>query len=411
MPRRPQRPGLLLPVILLAAGCAAARPAALAPGRTPFPADRLLRAGTPAEAGLDAARLEQVGGVIEAAIADSTIPGAVVLVARGGIVVLHRAWGMRSLVPVSEPMTRDTIFDLASCTKPLATAPSVMKLVEAGRVRLQDPVARYLPGFEAEGKGAITVAQLLTHTSGLAAYAPVDSIAARWGRPTVEGVWEWITTHPPVDEPGSRFRYSDLNYVTLARLVERVSGRPLDRFAAEELYGPLGMTDTGLFPGPERRARTAPTEVLAEGVLRGVVHDPLARLQGGVGGSAGLFSTASDLAVYLQMLLNGGVYGGVRIFSPLTVRAMTTPREQGRGYGFDIASAYASIRGDLLGPASFGHSGYTGTSIWIDPDEDLFIILLTNRVHPKDVGSVVALRAMVSNVVAASIIGPPPAPR
>jgi CubicO group peptidase (beta-lactamase class C family) len=402
----------LLPLLLgLAAGCAAARPAALAPGRTPFPADRVLRTGTPADAGLDAARLERVGGVIEAAIADSTIPGAVVLVARGGIVVLHRAWGMRALVPTREAMTRDTVFDMASCTKPMATAPSVMKLVEAGRVRLEDPVARYLPEFEAAGKGSIRVAQLLTHTSGLAAYAPVDSIAARWGRPAREGVWDWIASHPPVDEPGSGFRYSDLNYVTLARLVERASGRALEVFAAEELYGPLGMTDTGFFPGPERLARTAPTEVLPEGVLRGVVHDPLARLQGGVGGSAGLFSTASDLAVYLQMLLNGGVYGGVRVFSPLTVRAMTTPREQGRGFGFDIASAYASIRGDLLGPASFGHSGYTGTSIWVDPQEDLFIILLTNRVHPKDVGSVVALRAMVSNVVAASIVGPPPAPR
>ncbi len=409
MPRRALPPALLPLLLVLATGCAAARPATRPPGT--WPTDRVLQAGPPARAGMDATRLERVGEVIAAAIADSTIPGAVVLVARGGIVVLHRAWGMRALVPAVEPMTRDTVFDLASCTKPVATAASVMKLVEAGRVRLEDPVASYLPEFEAAGKGSIRVAQLLTHTSGLAAYAPVDSIAARWGRPTVEGVWEWITTHPPVDEPGSRFRYSDLNYVTLARLVERVSGRPLDRFSAEEFYGPLGMTDTGFFPGPEQRDRTAPTEVLPEGVLRGVVHDPLARLQGGVGGSAGLFSTASDLAVFLQMLLNGGIYGGVRVFSPLTVRAMTTPRERGRGYGFDISSVYASIRGDLLGPASFGHSGYTGTSLWVDPEEDLFVILLTNRVHPRDVGSVVALRAVLSNVVAAAIVGPPPAPR
>ncbi len=370
--------------------------------------DRVLRPAAAAEAGMDAARLEGVGPVIEAAIADSTIPGAVLLVARGGRVVLHQAWGMRSLVPVTEPMTVDTIFDMASCTKPLATAAGVMKLVERGQVRLQDPVARYLPEFAAEGKGSIRVAQLLTHTSGLAPYAPVDSLARRWERPTLEGVWDWIVVHPPLDEPDSRFRYSDLNYVTLARLVERVAGQNLDRFVREEIYRPLGMRDSGFFPTPTQRARVAPTEVLPDGVLRGEVHDPLARLQGGIGGSAGLFSTARDVAIFLQMLLNGGVYDGVRVFSPLTVRAMTTPHDRGRGYGFDVHSAYASIRGDLLGPDSYGHSGYTGTSVWVDPEQDLLIVLLTNRVHPDDVGSVVALRALVSNVVAAAIVEPPP---
>ena len=380
---------ILLPVVT--AGCAGSRTALT------------LRSGSPGSVGIDAVRLSRVDRVIEDAIADSTIPGAVLMVIRSGKIVHQKAYGWRSLEPDRERMTTDTIFDLASMTKPVATASSVMKLVESGTIRLQDRVGVHMPEFATEGKGSITVAQLLTHTSCLAPYAPVDSLQRLWGRPTLEGVWRWIVDHPPGEEPGSRFIYSDLNYVTLAHLVRRVSGRTLDVFADEEIYAPLGMSDTGFFPPPGSMGRVAPTERLEEGVLRGEVHDPLARLQGGVGGSAGLFSTAGDLGVFAQMLLNGGEYGGVRTFAPLTVRAMTTPQIMGRGYGFDLHSPYASIRGDLLGPNSFGHSGYTGTSIWIDPDRELAIILLTNRVHPTDTTSVVSLRSRVSNVVAASI--------
>ncbi len=381
-------------------------------GGTALGQDRVLRPGTPEEAGMDAARLAHVDRVIETAIDSGITPGAVLLVARGGLVVHRKAYGRRAVVPSEEPMTLDTIFDMASVTKPAATAASVMKLVERGSVRLQDRVAAYLPEFGQAGKEGIRVAQLLTHTSGLAPYAPVDSLARRFGRPSRSGVWTWITESEPMDEPGSRFRYSDLNYATLVRLVERVDGRPLEVFAHEELYGPLGMDDTAFFPPPEEAGRIAPTEVLEEeGVLRGIVHDPLARYQGGVGGSAGLFSTADDMAVLLQMLLNGGVYDGQRVFGPLTVRAMTTPQERGRGYGFDVSSPYANVRGDLLGPSSFGHTGYTGPSVWVDPEQELLIVLMTNRVHPEDVTSVVPLRSKVSNVVAASITGPVPVPR
>lgn len=398
----------LLPVLLtvLLAACSASFRVS-----GPGPLPRVLREGSARSVGMDPQRLRVVDSVIETAIAEGTIPGAVLLVARSGVIVYQRAYGLRAVVPSSEPMTLDTIFDLASLSKPLSSAASVMKLVEAGKIRLQDPVSVYLPEFERNGKGSIRVAQLLTHTSGLAPYAPVDSIASMYGRPTVEGVWKWIVDHPPRYEPGERFLYSDLNYVTLARLVHQVSGMPLNEFAEKMIYGPLGMRDTAFFPPPEARARIAPTEQLQDRVLRGEVHDPLARLQGGVGGSAGLFSTARDVAVFGQMLLNGGTYDGVRIFAPLTVRAMTTAREMGRGYGFDVASPYANLRGDLLGPDSFGHTGYTGTSLWIDRAEELIVVLMTNRVHPTDTTSVVPLRSKVSNVMAASIIAPPPGRR
>jgi CubicO group peptidase (beta-lactamase class C family) len=308
-------------------------------------------------------------------------------------------------------MSFDTIFDLASMTKPLATAAAVMRLVEQGMVRLEDRVAVYLPEFAGGGKGGIRVSQLLTHTSGLPPGVPVRTLRTRYGAFSPEAVWWWICAHEPEVEPGELFIYSDVNYHTLARLVSRVSGLTLHEFTRRELYGPLGMTDTGFFPDGSRLARVAPTERVAEGMLRGEVHDPMSRLVGGEGGSAGLFSTASDIARFCQMLLNGGSYDGVRIFSPLTIRAMSADRVMGRGFGFDVSSPYANIRGDLLGPDSFGHSGYTGTSVWLDPEQDLFVILLTNRVHPDDRGSVVPLRSKVSNVVAAAIIAPPPGRR
>ncbi|MFO7769389.1 MAG: serine hydrolase domain-containing protein, partial [bacterium] len=230
------------------------------PGGTASAQDEALAPADPAEVGMDADRLARVDDVIGEAIEEGITPGAVLLVARGGRIVRHRAYGRRAVVPASETMTLDTIFDLASLTKPMATAASVMKLVERGRVRLQDRVGVYLPEFAAEEKEGIRVDQLLTHTSGLAPYAPVDSLARRFGAPSREGVWTWIVENEPLDEPGSRFRYSDLNYATLARLVERVDGRGLEVFAAEELYVPLGMTDTAFFPPDGVRDRIAPTE-------------------------------------------------------------------------------------------------------------------------------------------------------
>ncbi len=399
----------IIPALLLASQIAACSASLRVSG--PSPHARTLSEGPPGSVGIDPERLQRVDEVIEEAIAEKTVPGAVLIVVRAGVVVHNKAYGRRAVVPSSEPMTLDTIFDMASVSKPLSSAASVMKLVEAGTVRLHDRVSVYMPEFEENGKGAIQVAQLLTHTSGLAPYAPVDSIASMHGRPTIEGVWKWIVDHPPRFEPGERFLYSDLNYVTLAHLVYRVSGMPLNEYAERMIYQPLGMKDTFFFPPASALSRIAPTEQLEDRVLRGEVHDPLARLQGGVGGSAGLFSTAWDVALFGQMLLNGGIYEGTRIFSPLTVRAMTTERDAGRGYGFDVASPYSNLRGDLLGPDSFGHTGYTGTSLWIDRDEQLIIALMTNRVHPTDTTSVVGLRSKVSNVVAASIVAPPPGRR
>jgi len=372
---------------------------------------RTLKAGRASTVGMDPERLAALDEVITREIETGTIPGAVLLIARSGTIVYSGAWGARALDPVPEEMSFDTIFDLASMTKPLATAAAVMRLVELGQVRLQDRVSVYLPEFAGGGKGGIRVAHLLTHTSGLPPGVPVSTLRSAYGAYSPEAVWWWICAHDPEGEPGMSFIYSDINYHTLARLVRRVSGRTLADFCRAEIYEPLGMTDTGFYPEGSRLARVAPTERVAEGVLRGQVHDPMSRLVGGEGGSAGLFSTASDIARFCQMLLNGGSYDGTRIFSPLTIRAMTQDRIMGRGYGFDVASPYATIRGDLLGPDSFGHSGYTGTSVWIDPEQDLFVILLTNRVHPDDSGSVVPLRSKVSNVVAAALTGPPPGRR
>lgn len=384
---------LILSVTLpLVAGCASSMVVAT------------LSEATPGRAGMDSARLRQVDAVIEEAIADSVIPGAVLLVGRRGKVVYHKAYGRRAWVPSEEPMTLDTIFDVASMTKPIATAASVMRLVEMGKVRLQDRVSVYLPEFASAGKRGIRVAQLLTHTSGLAPGVPWTTLARDYGAYCPEAVWWWVVENPPRIEPDSDFLYSDLNYLTLRLIVERVTGESLAGFADREIYGPLGMTDTGFFPPPEHLSRIAPTEQLEGELLRGIVHDPMSRMLGGIGGSAGLFSTARDISIFSQMILNGGTYNGERIYAPLTLEAMSHDRDRGRGYGFDVFSPYANIRGDLLGPESFGHSGYTGTSIWIDYEEQLFVILLTNRVHPDDRGSVVPLRSRVSNVVAASII-------
>ncbi len=363
-----------------------------------------LSEASPDRAGMDIDRLQQVDTVIGEAIADSIIPGAVLIVGRRGKIVHRKAYGLRAWVPTEEPMTLDTIFDMASMTKPLATAASVMRLVETGMVRLQDRVSVYLPEFAGAGKHGIRVAQLLTHTSGLAAGVPWTRLTRDYGAFCPEAVWWWVVENPPRIEPDSDFLYSDLNYLTLRMIVERVTGESMADFAEREIYEPLDMIDTAFSPPSEHLPRIAPTEQLEEELLRGIVHDPMSRLLGGIGGSAGLFSTARDVSIFAQMILNGGTYDGRRVFAPLTLRAMSHERDRGRGYGFDVFSPYANIRGDLLGPESFGHSGYTGTSIWIDYEQQLFVILLTNRVHPDDRGSVVPLRSKVSNVVAASII-------
>lgn len=377
-----------------------------------------LPVATPESVGMSSTQLAYIDEAVNAEIARKQLPGAVVLVGRQGKVVWRRAYGNRALEPQIELMTPDTIFDLASLTKVVATATSMMILVERGKVRLGDAVSRYIPEFGEMGKKAITVEQLLTHRSGLIADNPIEDY-----QQGVEKAWENIWKLAPLNEAGAKFIYSDVNYIVLGELVRRVSGKPLDEFAAENVFRPLGMNDTGFKPAASLQNRIAPTERRGSGEtqhwMRGEVHDPRSYLLGGVAGHAGLFSTADDLAVYCQMILSGGTYQGVRVLSQLGVNRMTEPRPTGgngsdgnaRGIGWDVFTGYSANRGDLFPIGSFGHTGFTGTGIWIDPASETFVVFLSNRVHPKldakqpaDVGS---LRGRVASIVAASVIGPP----
>ena len=377
----------------------------------------------PAEAQVtvDVRRLDAIEPLVREAIADKKLPGAVVLVGRGDRILYQKAIGNRALVPAAEAMTLDTIFDLASLTKVVATTTSVMMLVEQGRIRLNDRVASYIPGFERYGKGEITVRHLLTHVSGL---RPDVDLADLWmGYETAIAL---AIDEVPASRPGERFVYSDINFFLLGDLVQRVSKLPLDRFAREQIFEPLGMKDTTFNPASSLEPRIAPTESCTRfgwpcqgpemTMLRGVVHDPTARRMGGVAGHAGLFSTAADLASFCRMLLGGGTFQGARILSPLAVEKMTSDATPdlgttARALGWDIDSAYSSNRGELLPIGSFGHTGFTGTSLWIDPATGMFVIFLSNRVHPDGKGDVTPLRARVATVAAAAVTSLPPAAR
>jgi uncharacterized protein YbbC (DUF1343 family) len=372
----------------------------------------------PAEVGMSPTQLAHLDKIIDAEIKKKQLPGAVVLVGRQGRIVWRRAYGDRALEPAPEPMTVDTVFDLASLTKVVATATSMMILVERGLVRLADQVANYLPAFAALGKKNITVEQLLIHRSGLIADNDIKDYEQG-----PEKSLENICGLAPLAEAGSKFIYSDVNYIVLAEIVKRVSGQPIDEFAEENIFRPLGMKDTAYMPlqqlGEGVKARIAPTEKRASEWKRGEVHDPRAFMLGGVAGHAGLFSTADDLAVYCQMILNRGQYLGARILSPPGVASMTEARIPAasasdsvlRGIGWDIASGYSANRGEIFPIGSFGHTGFTGTSIWIDPSSETFVIFLSNRVHPRldpvRPANINSLRGRVATVVAASIIAPP----
>ncbi|MGA3162336.1 MAG: exo-beta-N-acetylmuramidase NamZ domain-containing protein [Terracidiphilus sp.] len=346
------------------------------------------------------ANLANIDEIMNAAVAHGTIPGGVVLIGHNGKVVYRKAYGMRSLEPVKEAMTVDTIFDLASLTKCIATTTSVMKLVQEGKVRLNEPVATYLPEFAKNGKRDITVRELLTHFSGLV--EDLD-LKTEWkGRDTA---YQMVMDQKPVFPPGSRFLYSDINFEALGFLVEKVSGVSLDEYSAKNVFVPLKMNDTRYLPPAAWIQRIAPTEYdESHHMLRGVVHDPTARRMGGVAGHAGLFSTADDLAKYAKDIIFG-----FRVLTPLTVEKMTTPQQPPtsstlRGLGWDIDSPYSSPRGEIFPVGSFGHTGFTGTSIWIDPASESYVILLTNAVHPRGHNSaIISLRARVATVAAESL--------
>ncbi len=346
------------------------------------------------------ARFAAVDAIIDQAISDGNIPGAVLVVGHDGRVVYRKAYGSRALEPRHEPMTLDTIFDLASLTKVIVTATAVMQLVERGEVRLNDPVAKYLPDFAQNGKEDITVRQLLTHYSGL---PPDLDLKAQWtGKETAYRMALDETLEYP---PGSKFSYSDINFIVLGALVEKVSGESLNEYATRHIFVPLKMLHTRFLPPAAWRAKIAPTQYDEnEHMLRGTVHDPTARRMGGVAGHAGLFSTGDDLAKFAQALLNGGD----GILSALSVKKMTSPEQPPsapvlRGFGWDIDSPFSSNRGDLFPVGSFGHTGFTGTSMWIDPTTETYVILLTNAVHPRGKGNAIALRSKVATAIAAAL--------
>lgn len=347
---------------------------------------------------------DELDAVVETAILEDQIPGAVLLIGHKGDIIHRKAYGARAVEPAYENMTVDTIFDAASLTKVVATAPSIVKLFEQGRVRLNDRVTEYLPEFQG-GKSDITVRHLVTHFSGL---RPDLDLEPAWsGYET--GIRKALIDRPVAD-PGERFIYSDINYILLAEIIRRQTGRALPDYAREEFFEPLGMKDTMFQPAPALRGRIAPTEKVpgSKEPLRGVVHDPTARYMGGVSGHAGMFTTAGDLARFAETMLDLGSYRGTTVLQPLTVRKMTTPQSPAdqlvlRGLGWDIDSPYSGNRGELFPLGSYGHTGFTGTSLWIDPVTETYIILLTNRVHPGNRGSITSLRCRVATTTAAAL--------
>lgn len=359
-----------------------------------------------------------IGNIVNRAMAENKIPGAVVIVGHNGRVVYRRAFGMRSLVPDREKMTVNTIFDMASLTKPLVTATAVMQLYQEGKIDIDDPVSRYLPSFAANGKRDITIRDLLTHYSGLPPDLPLTS---PW-----EGkseAYRLAFAIAPLRPPGVRFQYSDINFIVLGALVEHVSGEPLDVYALRHIIRPLGLTSTRFLPPVSWRPRIAPTQwehgLAAAGekvpwtgpdvMLRGVVHDPTARRMGGVAGHAGLFSDADDVSVYAQNLLDR-LAGRPSHFplSRVVLEKMVAPEQPAtgtalRGFGWDIESPFSGNRGTLFPVGSFGHTGFTGTSLWIDPYHDAYVIILTNAVHPNGPTGIMTMRAEIANAAAVAM--------
>ena len=376
--------------------------------------------GQPALAQRGATTLAHIDAAVAEDISNKRLPGAVVVASHSGRIVWRKAYGARALEPAREAMTLDTIFDVASLTKVVATATSIMILVERGKVRLNDPLSVYIPELKGEGRERVTIEQLLTHVSG---YAPDFDLRERWTGH--DEAYKRLIKEPLRNPPGTRFTYSDIGFIALGEVVARAGGMPLNEFAQKNIFGPLKMTSTGFQPPAALKARIAPTEkrrgqlsylgdtpdnIGAEGEvwLRGQVHDPTSYRMNGVAGHAGLFSTANDLAIYCQMILNGGSYNGVRILAPLTIAEMTRPRivvANGgtRGLGWDMNTSFSSNRGELFPLGSFGHTGFTGTSIWIDPASETFVVFLSNRVHPDGKGDVGPLRGRVASIVAASV--------
>jgi uncharacterized protein YbbC (DUF1343 family)/CubicO group peptidase (beta-lactamase class C family) len=355
----------------------------------------------PASAGMNPQRLQVIDEIVREGISQSKMPGCVVVVGRSTGIVLKQAWGFRQTVPVQVPMTVDTVFDLASLTKPIATATSILILAGQGRLDVEAPVSRYWPEFAQNGKDQVTIRHLLTHASGLIADNSINDYSG-----TPEESLQKIAALKLTAELGTEFIYSDVGFIVLGHLVQRISGKDVNEFSRQAIFQPLGMLETGYLPPEPLRVRAAVTEQRDERWMQGEVHDPRAWRLGGIAGHAGLFSTADDLARYAVMMLRRGTAANVRVLDENTWKLMTTSVEVPRGrraLGWDARTGYSSNRGDLMSAAAFGHGGFTGTGIWIDPVRDLFVIFLSNRVHPDGKGLVNPLIGRVGTIAAASL--------
>ncbi len=355
----------------------------------------------PESVGFDPQKLLRIDELAHQAIQEGRMPGCVIAFGRHGQIAWLKAYGQKRIEPTGEPMTVDTVFDLASITKPMATATSVMILVEQGKLRLRDKVSEHFPAFEQGGKQTITIEQLLTHQSGLIADNPLSDYEQG-----PEEAWKRILESSVSYEPGTQFVYSDVGFIVLGKLIEQASGANVHDFSQRHVFQPLGMKETGYLISPELRQRAAPTEMRDQQWIQGEVHDPRAFRLGGIAGHAGLFSTANDMAIYAQMLLQRGRYRTQQILSGAAIERMTQPvaiQSTLRSLGWDKLSGYSSNRGEFYSPSAFGHGGFTGTVLWIDPRYDLFFIFLSNRVHPNGQGNVNSLAGRMGTIVVSAI--------
>ncbi len=392
--------------------------------------EKPLKTTSPESVGMSHEHLKYADRAIEEAIDKGYIPGAVLAVVRRGYMPYIKSYGKRSTRPEVERMSRNTIFDIASCTKPVVTSIATMKLVEQGRITLWDRVDKYIPNFSRTKlvdslPQVVRISHLLTHTSGMDAYVSIKRLGEEYDVITRDSLMDYMVNAEISSTPGERFRYSCLNFITLQYIIEQVTGESLRDFAKREIFDPLNMTSTDFIPLDSlgepldmKRAkdfkfrRIAPTEVIGDTLaIRNIVHDPLARVVNcGVSGNSGLFSSAADLATLMATLLNEGVYGKHRLLSPLGMKAMRSIPDyyhtNGRALGWDVNSPYSSNKGDLLSFNSFGHTGFTGTSILLDTENEVAIILLTNAIHMDTYRAIeiIHLRSAIANVVAASII-------
>jgi len=342
---------------------------------------------------------DQISALVNDEIAKGSFPGAVVLVGQDGAVLFEQAFGAQVMEPKREPMRIDTVFDLASMTKPLATGAAVMILMDQGRLGPDDYVKQYIPAFACAGKEEVRIRHLLTHTSGLPAYTNAQALEDQHGSPCAQEVINKICSLESMNAPEETFRYSCLGYIALAQIVQQVSAQTIDEFTQENIYAPLGMKHTGFRPPEDWKTNVAATEIVDGQLLRGSVHDPLARLRDGSSGNAGLFSTAGDVGIFCHMLLQEGRTKGKTILSKEAVALMTCAQSHERAFGFDLDSGYAWIKGDYASKQAFCHSGYTGTSVVCDPASGVYVVILTNRAHPSDKGTVKAVRKGVVNIV------------